>query len=99
MDNPEYKQIQTEIACVLAEKLNVEVPSEDTDLFETGILDSQKFVELLLHIEQQFGTHVAIEDFEIDNFRSIDRIALLVLRYKHGTGIANDAGAAIVERS
>ena len=48
----EYNRIQTQLTGLLAEKLNVEVPSEETDLFETGILDSQKFVELLLHIEQ-----------------------------------------------
>ena len=97
MDNPEYNRIQTEIAGVLAEKLNLEVPSEDADLFESGILDSQKFVELLLHIEQQFGTHITIEDFEIENFRSIGRIAALILN-KNGATVASDVGTAVVER-
>ena len=95
MDNSEYIRIQTEIAGVLAEKLNVDVPSEDTDLFETGILDSQKFVELLLHIEQQFGTHIAIEDFEIENFQSIGRIATLILNHKNGAKVASGAGASM----
>ena len=98
MDNAEYNRIQTGIAGLLAEKLNVGVPSEDADLFETGILDSQKFVELLLHIEQQFDTQIAIEDFEIENFRSIGRIAALILKHKNGSEIASDAGTAAVER-
>jgi methoxymalonate biosynthesis acyl carrier protein len=97
MENSEHQRIQTEVAGLLSEKLNLEVPSEDADLFETGILDSQKFVELLLHIEQQFGTRIDIEDFEIDNFRSIDRIAALILNRKNGAQI-RDAGVLAVER-
>jgi|SRR5580692_12320776 D-alanine--poly(phosphoribitol) ligase subunit 2 len=100
MDNPEYDRIQTEIAGVLSDKLNVEVPAEDADLFENGILDSQKFVELLLHIEQQFGTHIAIEDLDIENFRSIGRIATLILNRQNGakTAVAQiPAGAQAAE--
>lgn len=98
MNNPEYKRIQTEIAGVLAEKLNVEVPTEDADLFETGILDSQKFVELLLHLEQQFGTHIGIEDFEIENFRSIDRIAALIIKHQNAAKQCCAAVAVAVDR-
>jgi len=90
MNNPEYFRIRTEIAGVLAQELNLEVSSEDADLFETGILDSQKFVELLLHIEQQFGTHIATEDLEIENFRNIGRITALILRHNN---IVSDASA------
>jgi acyl carrier protein len=98
MDNPEYNRIQTEIARVLAENLDVEVPSVEADLFETSILDSQKFVELLLHIEQRFGTHIAIEDFEIENFRSVRRIAALILSYKNEARIPCDVPVTPVER-
>ena len=78
--SPEYQQVQTELAALFSERLNAEVPSDTTDLFETGILDSQRFVELLLHIEQKFNTQILIEQFEIENFRSIDRIANLILQ-------------------
>jgi methoxymalonate biosynthesis acyl carrier protein len=98
MDNIEYNRIQAEIAGLLAEKLNVEVPSEETDLFESGILDSQKFVELLLHIEQTFGTHIDIEDFEMENFRSIRRVAALILKHKNGAKADSYASAATGER-
>lgn len=56
------------------ESLNVEVPSEDTDLFEEGMMDSLTLVELLLQLEQQFQITVSIEDLEIDDFSSIRRI-------------------------
>lgn len=60
------------------EKLNLEVPSADTDLFETGVLDSMGFVELLIYIEREFGIRVALEEMEVDNFRSMERITEFV---------------------
>ena len=59
--------------------LNLEVPSEDTDLFETGLLDSVSFVELLVQVEEQMGVTVSLEQLEPDNFRSVRRIAAFVL--------------------
>jgi methoxymalonate biosynthesis acyl carrier protein len=50
----------------------------DTDLFETAVLDSMVFVDLLLHLEREFGVTVALEDIEFDHFRSIERIAEFV---------------------
>lgn len=98
MHNSDHERIQSELVSLLNEKLQVEVPSEEADLFRIGILDSQKFVELLLQIEQQFGTPIAIEDFEIENFRTTARIATLILRYKGMAQSVPDAGAAAVER-
>ena len=62
--------------------LNLAVPSEDTDLFETGLLDSLTFVELLVRVEEQMGVTVTLENLEPDNFRSIRRIASFVLASK-----------------
>jgi acyl carrier protein len=74
--------IQHKIDKLFSDVLNVQVPSATTDLFETGILDSQKFVELLLHLEEQFDTHIDIADLEFDNFRCLEKIATLFLRRK-----------------
>jgi acyl carrier protein len=63
------------------EQLNVEVPSVEIDLLETGVLDSLRFVELLMHLEKEFGVVVSVEDLEIDQFRSIARIAEFVLNH------------------
>lgn len=63
------------IATLFAERLNVEVPTVDTDLFETGILDSLQFVELLAALEESFGVQISVEEIEIDDFRTLSRIA------------------------
>jgi len=76
-----YRHLQAELIRLFCDRLNTEVPSPTTDLFETGILDSQTFVELLLHIEERFIIHILVEQFEIANFRSIEGIANLILQH------------------
>jgi acyl carrier protein len=63
------------ISELFAASLNVVIPSVETDLFESGALDSLAFVELLLHLEREFGITTSVDDLEIENFRSIARIA------------------------
>lgn len=60
------------------ECFHVEVPSPDTDLLEAGVLDSLQFVELLLQLEQRFGFRVKVEDINLDDLRTLTRIARLV---------------------
>ncbi|MGH8687811.1 MAG: acyl carrier protein [Burkholderiales bacterium] len=63
---------------VFTETLQIEAPSADADLLESGILDSFQLVTLLAGLEQHFGLHIRIEDIELDDLRSISRIARLV---------------------
>ncbi len=66
------------LRALFVESLHIEVPSADTDLFETGMLDSLQLVELLLQLEQQFGFRIKIDDIELDDLRSLARIAGLL---------------------
>ena len=68
-------RVQERLITLFRDKLNVDIPNPTTDLFDTGLLDSVMFVELLLLLEQQFGVTVSLDDLEIDNFRSVARIA------------------------
>jgi methoxymalonate biosynthesis acyl carrier protein len=83
MNETDQKNIQTRLSVLFSDVLHVDVPAPDTDLFSTGILDSQRFVELLLFIEQNFETHIDVQDFEIENFRCIEKIASLILQNNH----------------
>ena len=60
------------------EQLSIEVPDPDTDLIETGMLDSMKLVELLVQIEQQFGLRIELEQIEIDDLRTVTGIARMI---------------------
>ncbi len=64
-----------EVTRFFAERLNISVSSHDEDLFESGILDSLTFVDLVAHLEQQFDIRIAADELELDDFRSVERIA------------------------
>ena len=59
---------------LLSARLGLAIPSADTDLFESGVVDSVSFVELLLQIETTFGIAVNLGDIEFENFRTVEKI-------------------------
>ena len=63
------------ITAFFLEKLQIEAPSKDADLIDSGLLDSLAFVELLVYIEQEFRISISLDDLEFDHFRSIATVA------------------------
>jgi D-alanine--poly(phosphoribitol) ligase subunit 2 len=63
---------------LFVETLNLQVPSPDTDLIEGGLLDSLALVELLFALEREFAVTIALEELDIDSFRTVNRIAEFV---------------------
>ena len=62
---------------------HIDVPSPDTDLLNNGILDSLQLVELLLQIEKDFGRRIAIETVELEDLRTLGRLARLLSAPAH----------------
>ena len=71
----DLRELKNQIATLFLTRLHLDVPSTDTDLIETHLLDSLGLVDLLLCLEQELAIDINIDDIEIDNFRSIARIA------------------------
>ena len=84
-------RLRERIASVFSGALHLDVPAFDTDLFETGVLDSLAFVELLLHLEREFGVTTSVDDLEVENFRSIDSIAEFVVARVGDGALAEDS--------
>lgn len=82
----EREALRERIANLFVTQMNLAVPSVDTDLFETGILDSLSFVTFLVHLEEAFGLTTSIDDLEFDNFRSISRMAEFIAARNGGQG-------------
>jgi D-alanine--poly(phosphoribitol) ligase subunit 2 len=89
-------ELRQQISRLFAGTLNRPVPSVDLDLFEAGVLDSVAFIELLLHLELDYGLRASAADLDLDRFRSIACIAefvaeradsLAVLRNATTTGV------------
>jgi methoxymalonate biosynthesis acyl carrier protein len=72
-----------QIASFFSERLNLSVSSYSEDLFETGALDSMAFVDLVMHLEQQFGIRISSDELEPDNFQSIAKIAFFVAAHNN----------------
>ena len=75
------------VVTIFRDKLEFEVPGTETDLLETGMMDSLKFVELVFNLEQEFGITISMDTLEIDQFRTIANIVQFVSESKksHGT--------------
>lgn len=63
--------------------LNVTVPSSDTDLIDGGLIDSLALVELLFAIEQRFAVDLALEELDVESFRTLDRLATVIADAQH----------------
>ena len=74
------KTLVGDIRAVLRDHLTVMVDSPEVDLLETGLIDSIGLVELILQLEDRFGVSLPMDALEIDDFRSINKIADLITR-------------------
>ena len=51
---------------------------DDTDLFESGIVNSLFAVQLMTFIEKKFGIEVGMEDLDIEHFKSLNATSAFV---------------------
>jgi len=86
--------LRERVAAIFSGALHLDVPSCDTDLFDTGVLDSLAFVELLLQLEREFGVTTSVDDLDVATFRSISTIADFV--HARGGEATPSDGARIV---
>ena len=87
------------IAAIFSDALHLEIESFETDLFDSGVLDSMAFVELLLHLEREFGLTTSVDDLAAENFRSITCIADFIQSRGLGTSVHAASVIPIAARS
>ena len=71
-------ELAADIQALLLDHLDLRVRSAHEDLIESSLLDSLALVELLFELERRFEIDVMVEELEIENFRSVERIAEFV---------------------
>ena len=69
---------------ILRDTLGIEIPTAQTDLIETGLLDSLAVVTLVVEIEQLTGIQIPFETLDLDALRSVDAISDLIDRLEQG---------------
>jgi acyl carrier protein len=77
---PQDRQLVREVQTILAEQLFVKAASPELDLLDAGLVDSVGLVELIVTLEERLGVSLPMEDLQIDDLRSVCRIADLIER-------------------
>lgn len=70
--------VENRIQNIVCNLLQVEVPTADQDLFDSGVLDSLSFVDMLVALEEEFSVRIPLDRVDLSDFRSITRIAAYV---------------------
>jgi acyl carrier protein len=60
---------------------------DDDNLFESGIVNSLFFVQLMTFIEKTFAIEVRMDDLDVDNFKSLNAATAFVVR-KNGRWVS-----------
>ncbi len=71
--------VQSQIINLMADKLDIQVPSIDTDLFDDSSLDSLTYVQLVVELQQEFEMRISLGQINIDHFRTVEQIADFLL--------------------
>jgi D-alanine--poly(phosphoribitol) ligase subunit 2 len=76
------EQLEGAVTELIRDVLQVEVPTADTDLIESGLLDSLALVSLITELELEFSFQLPLDDFDVERFRTVERIAAFVAEYR-----------------
>lgn len=64
-----------------------DTPGPDEDYFALGLVNSLLALELVAHVERRYGIEVGLADLDLDNFRTLNRVAEFVRR-KRSAGVS-----------
>ncbi len=71
-------ELTERITAIIRDALAVEVPSPTTDLIDGGLIDSLSLVSLIVEIEGALAIELPLDDFDPDDFRTVESMAELV---------------------
>ena len=72
------QQCRRAIEAILEQELRIAVPGPETDLLDSGVLDSLSLVDLVAAIERKFDIVVSLIDLDLDDVSTLDSITRFV---------------------
>ena len=63
---------------IFAERLGLLVPTDDTDVIASGLIDSLGVAELILSLEEVFGIEVDVTTLSLGDLRTPSSVARMV---------------------
>jgi methoxymalonate biosynthesis acyl carrier protein len=58
----------------------------DQDLFASGLVSSMFAMQLVVHLEESYDIAIVGPELKLDNFRTVQAMASLVMRLSDGSG-------------
>jgi methoxymalonate biosynthesis acyl carrier protein len=80
----EITELRDTVRAYIAEHVGQDPPSDDIDLFETGLANSLFVVQIVMWVEKVLGIPVGDADLQLRNFSSIEAITAYVRRKRDG---------------
>ncbi|NNH69588.1 acyl carrier protein [Nocardia uniformis] len=80
---PQRAELTTELLSYFGTMAESELAPDD-DIFALGLVNSLRALEIVVHVEKNYGISVDVEDLELDNFRSASRAAAFIERKRGG---------------
>jgi methoxymalonate biosynthesis acyl carrier protein len=82
--------VESSLAEFLAEKTNTLV-EPGQDLFASGLVSSMFAMQLVVHLEEAYDIAIVGPELKLENFRSVQAMACLVIRLRAGSDKASDS--------
>jgi len=80
MNIEEEKGIKDTVRRFILSSVAIPKLDDNDDLFESGIVNSLFAVQLMTYIEKTFAIEVAMDDLDIENFKSLNATTAFVLK-------------------
>jgi len=74
-----FRNLPAQIISNLEQRSGIVIPSPESDLFYSGILDSLTFLDLMLTIETDYGIRISFESLDMDKLNSVNGICEFVI--------------------
>jgi len=72
--SPVRAEVGSLIVDLIRDRLGLDVEGPDTDLLDSGLLDSLALVMLIAALEESFACELPLDDFDLEHFRSARRM-------------------------
>ena len=82
------KAIEEALLSFLEERIKTTV-AVDQDLFKSGVVSSMFAMQLVVYLEERYDIAVIGPDLTLDNFRTVQAMASLVLRLREAGAAGN----------
>lgn len=75
------RELESKVKQIVEDSLGQTVEDPETDLVDTGLINSLAIMNIAVGLEDVFGYETDVSDIVKDNFRSISSITEMVRKY------------------